>query len=343
MNFKDHFGLDIGSTETRAVWVTPVDKTYKLLAVGSVATPEGSLDNPVTQSQLAENIKKLIKDSGISTRNVCIALPESQVITRVIETPVLSEQELENAIKWEAEQYVPVPMNEVTVKYQILSTPEKGAPDQKMDVLLVAAPNNLIGQYLKVTKQANLEIVGIETEILAISRAVVTNDPYSPTSLILNLGSGTTDLSVIKNGGVSFVRSISTGGEAITRAISSGLNMDLKQAEEYKKTYGLDSSKLDGQVAAVVKPVFEVIVTEIKRGLSYFQTKKPDDAVKRVVLSGGMAQMPGIIEYLAESLTMEVQVGNPLINITKTEQQVKTIAENAPAYTPATGLALREG
>ncbi|MEK7565698.1 MAG: type IV pilus assembly protein PilM, partial [Patescibacteria group bacterium] len=307
MNIKDHFGLDIGTAEVKAVWLEEQNGVVKLLSGGLVKSPDLT-----DQRAVAETIKKLVSDLAVGTRNVVISLPEAHVVTRVIETPLLADEELDSAMKWEAEQYIPLPLDEVYLRHQVLSTPTQPGIDAKMEVLLVAAPNKMIDGYLSVLNLAGLEAVGIETEILAISRSLVSNDPYSPTTLILNFGGTTTDLSVVRKGNISFVRSISSGSEAITRAIVLGLGLDPMQAEEYKKTYGLDSSKLDGKVAAVIKPVMETIVAEIKKAIFYYQTKHPDDPVKRVVLAGGMARMAGLIEYLGGELALEVQIGNPL-------------------------------
>ncbi len=336
--------MDIGGADAKVVMLTPHGNNLKLVGFGKVSVPPGSSmsENHADQERLAETIRKLLQDAGISSRNVAVALPESQVFTRVIETPVLSEAELESAIKWEAEQYVPVPLNEVLLRHQILSVPEKNVLGAKMDVLLVAAPHAVVNRYMNILKLAGLQVLAIETEIFAISRALVGADPYSPTTLIVNLGATTTDLSVVKKGNLAFVRSIATGGEAIARAVSADLNIDISQAEEYKRAYGLDPDKLDGKVVTAIKPIVEVIVTEIKRAMVYYQTKKPDDPVRRMVLSGGMAQMPGLVNFLGESLTLEVQVGNPVANIMKNDQQAKAMLDDAPIYSAAVGLAMKE-
>ncbi len=344
MKITEHIGLDIGTNEVKAVYLTPEGDKFKLVAFGSVATPAGgsASENLADQQKLADNIRQLLRDAGINSRRAVIALPESQVFTRVIETPFLTDTELDSAINWEAEQYVPVPLSDVLLRHQILTTPEKNDPNGKMTVLIVAAPNTVINRYMKIIELAGLELGGIETEILAISRALMFNDPASPPTLIINLGAATTDISVVNKGILSFARSLPTGGDAVTRAMSTDLNLDPVQAEEYKRAYGLDKSKLDGKVFNSIKTVIDIITAEVKKGLVYYQTKQPDDVVRRVVLSGGMAQMPGLVDFLAQGLTMEVQVGNSLAGLSKTEQQARALLESAPLYTVAVGLALKQ-
>ena len=345
MDFKDHIGVDVGSDNVRICQVARVGNGFRLLAFGTVALPEGlsGSESKADIEKIGGIVRKLAKDIGATSNKAAIALPESQVFTRVIDMPVLSEAELESAIAWEAEQYVPVPLADVLLRHKILSIPEKVTPESKMDVLLVAAPHGLVEKYMRILKFSGLDPVAVETEIFAISRALVGSDPYSPTSLVVNLGATTTDLSVVNHGSLAFVRSIATGGNAVTRSVSTDLNLDVSQAEEYKRVYGLDQSKLDGKVYTSVKTIVDVIVTEIKRALVYYQGKKSEDPVKRVVLSGGMAKMHGIVDYFGQALTLEVQVGNPVANISKTEQQTKTMLDDGPLYTTGIGLAVREG
>ncbi|MDO8515416.1 MAG: type IV pilus assembly protein PilM [bacterium] len=335
MKFNDHFGLDIGTSEIKIVYLNQAGNSFKLVSFGVAKLPNFE--------EAADIIRKIIKDLNISTKRVMVSLPEAQVYTRVIETPVLSDTELENAIRWEAEQYVPIPLTDVLLRHQILAKPDKITPESKMDVLLVAAPNTVIEKYMKICQLAGLELIGIETEILAVSRALVGNDPYSPTSLIVSFGGVSTDLAVVKKVCLSFVRSLSTGGDAVTRAVMSDLKMDENQAEEYKRNYGMDATQLDGKVNQAIGPVMDTIVAEIKRAIAFYQSKKPDDPIKRAVLVGGMAKMPGLVNYLAQSLTLEVQISNPFANIVKTEKQSQSLGDNLPVYATAVGLALKEG
>ena len=344
MKYSDHFGLDVGASEIKAVYLNQAGSGFKLVSFGLEKLPVNLTAGGDTLDfeEAANTVKKMIKDLGIGTRKVAVSVPEAQVYTRVIEVPVISDSELESAIHWEAEQYVPIPIADVLLRYQILNKPEKAAPGSKMDVLLVAAPNTVIEKYMKLCKMTGLELVGIETEILAVSRALVGNDPYSPTSLIVSFGGASPDLAVVKKGSLSFVRSLTTGGNAVTRSVMADLKMDENQAEEYKRTYGMDQEQLGGKVLAAISPVVEMIISEIKRAIAFYQSKRPDDPIKRAVLVGGMAKMPGLVNYLGQALTLEVQVGDPFTNIVKTEKQSQSLGDNLPVYATAAGLALKE-
>src|SRR6185436_13884739 len=130
----------------------------------------------------------------------------------------------------------------------------------EMEVLLVAAPNFLVERYAQLIEKSGLELVAIDTEILAASRALVGANAQSPTTLLVNLGARGTDLAVVKHGDLIVTRSIGTGGTAISRAVASELNLDLSPAEEYKKTYGLDETKLSGSLVKAVTPLVDLII-----------------------------------------------------------------------------------
>lgn len=338
------FGLDIGSYTIKIVQLAKSGNKYRLLSYGMVPTPRRGMysDSDIDLQSVSEALKKLRNDTRIATDQVVIALPESHIFTRVIEMPALSDEELASAIKWEAEQYVPIPLTEVTLDWQVISRPKTPTPESKMEILLVASPTKVISKYLKILQMADLRAVSVETEIIAIARSLVGNNPYSPTTLIVNIGAATTDLSIVRVGSIAFTRSIATGGTSLARSIAQDLGFELPQAEEYKKTYGLDETKLEGKVMQAMKPVFEIIVNEIKRALVYYQERKPDDSVKRVVLSGGSAKLPGMAVYLASVLGLEVQVGDPWFNIEKDQKIATALAEDAPFYSVAVGLALKE-
>ena len=341
MAAQDFFGLDIGTSSIKVVQIASSGSTKRLVAVGLVPSPARGMlsESQVDQEAIANAIKKLVSDAGIKTSNVASALAESQIFTRVIEMPVLTDRELNSAIRYEAEQYIPVPVSEVSLAWKVLYRPLEATSEAKMDVLLIAAPLSLVEKHTRVLKLANLKPVALETEIVAMTRALV--DPNSPTSLVVSTGAFTTDICIVRNGILSFTRSISTGGDALTRAIATELDFEQPQAEEYKKTYGLLEDQLESKILATLKPVFEIIVSEVKKSMLNFQTKSKGDPVKRVILAGGGAKLPGITTYLASELGLEVAVGDPWYQIAKESMVDKRLAEDRAVFAVSTGLAIR--
>jgi len=334
-------GLDIGSHSIKLIELAKEGNQVALLAAGSMPTPPKSLSSSLQSDveSLAVAVKQLMRDTGAKSRDVNIALPESKVFTRVIEVPQLSPRELTSAIKWEAEQYIPLPLDQVNLDYTILRD-GKTTGTNKMEVLLVAAPKTLIDRYLTIVELSGLHAAGAETEIIATSRAVARSMPTVKTIMIVSLGSQTTDIAIIKNGTLTFTYSVSAGGEAITRSIAQSLDFNLTQAEEYKRTYGLQADKLEGKIIAAAKPIMDTIVNEMKRAVAFYEEKNKDQPIETIMLGGGTSRLPGMIIYLAQAMNYEVQLVNPWIGIVR-EPRFNVLQNEGPNFCIAVGLALR--
>lgn len=342
----DFVGLDLGSHTIKAVQLEKEkDGRRRLTAFGFASAPARALasDSEVDLAAYAKSLKQFFAETNFSTRHVVTALPESQIFTRVITMPLLSEKELQNAMKWEAEQYIPVPLKDVSLDYQVLEKAVEQGKKEAMSVLLVAAPLTLVKKYLKILDGAKLNSLGLETETIAAARSLVGTDPQGQTSLIVNVGATTTDISIISRGKIRFTRSISTGGEAFARAVSQQLGFEMGRAEEYKKSYGLQEELLEGKVMKAIKPIFDVVVSEIKRSISYYASYQPQDNIERVVVGGGTASLPGILVYLAAALNVEVQLGDPWRTVVvSASHNRKQLEDIGPSFAVAVGLALKE-
>ena len=338
---KTKLGIDIGSHSIKLVELGRDGQSDVLVSIGSIATPPKALSSTLQADQQAvsEAIKQLVKQANVKTRDVIIALPESLVFTRVIEVPQLSERELSSAIHWEAEQYVPLPLDQVNLDFTILRD-SRDTQTSKMEVLLVASPKSLIDKYLKILDQADLNPVAAETEIISASRALVRTVMNVKTTLVVSLGAQTTDLAILRNGTLAFTRSISAGGESLSRALVQGLDFNPNQAEQFKQTYGLDKSQLEGKILTAVKPIMDTIISEMKRAIGYYQEKYPQEKVEVILITGGTAKLPGMVMYIAEEIGIEVQLGSPFIGIRRDERFVQ-FDQEGPTYCVAIGLALR--
>ena len=338
------FGLDIGSTSLKVIQLSKSGEGVKVLAIGSCPTPPSGLtsDSRTDQEALATTIKQLVQDAKISTKCVNTALPESQIYTQVREMAPLSDSELSAAIPWEAEQSIPLPVSDVTLDFQVLERPAKPTPGAKMSVFLVAAPKTLINKYLQILEMAGLEPASLETEIIAICRALTLLKSSNPVpTLIINLGSLTTDITVVRGGVIVFTRSIATGGKALARAVAASLGMEERVAEEYKVTYGLEEEKVEGKILEAIKPIFDVVVEEIKRAMTFYSERHPDEPLKRAVVIGGTAKLPGMLTYLAQSLGLEVQLGDPWQGLEVGKEFSSQLENDGAIFTTAVGLALK--
>ena len=334
-------GLDIGSKTIKIVELKKEGNFLKLNGSGIIGFKGASPDRFKEEkelSNLAQVIKKLHKEAQISSKDVTIALPEEKVFTRIIKFPLLTDQEIASAIKWEAEQYIPIPISEAIIQHQIISRDEKGvSPGVK--VLLVAVSRNLVEIYVKLLQSAGLNAIKAETELLALSRVLA---PIDRVSLIIDFGASSTDIAICDKGILSFSRSIPTAGNAFTRAVAQNLNVTPQQAEEYKKAYGLSSSQLEGKIKGALDPIVRLVSDEIKKAIYYYQTEEKGDAPSAVILSGGSSGLPEAVSYLSKALGLEIVVGNPFSRISLTPEVSKVVAPYAPLYSIAVGLAMAD-
>lgn len=338
-------GLDIGFSSIKAVALSKEKEQFKLVTLGTVASPQPGIvsDSDTELESLANSIKKLLTAARIEGKDVIAALPESRVFTRVIDDlPYLTDNELSSAIRYAAEEFIPMSLADVNLNWQILVRSAPKDKNAKTVVLVIASPKQAVSKYIKVLGMAGLRPKVLETEIIAVTRSLVGNNPFSPSTLIMQLGATTTDFAAVSRGLIWFTRSISTGGMALTRSLAQHFSFEVTQAEQYKKIYGLMQDQLEGKVFEALKPIVDIIAGEGRRVIQAFETKYPADPIKRVVISGGGAKMPGLVIYLANTLGLEVQEADPWYSIIKEKDSVTKLAEEAPSYSVAVGLAQRE-
>lgn len=336
------FGLDIGTTSIKAVMIGKNDNSFSLDSVAiSPSTSRGILSESLSdQKNLANAIKEMLGNANFSTNNVNVSIPESQVYTRVIEMPELSEQELNAALKWEMEQYIPLPLEQVRTDWQILGKQEREGKSF-MSVMLVAAPFPILEKYEKILEMADLSAQTIETEIISVHRSLlpVLNAPAP--SIVVHIGASMTNMAIVKNGTISLVFTTPLGGLAITRAISIDLGIDVTQAESFKKAYGLNQETFEGKVGKSLQPILESIIGDIKKSILLYKEKNNNEEISQIVLSGGSSLLPGIDVYLTNTLGLQLVIGNAF-SAYGIGNVPNEILVDSPSYNVVVGLALRD-
>jgi type IV pilus assembly protein PilM len=339
---SDIVGIDVGSYAIKMAMVKPSSNGGEILRLAEAYNPVGQfLPADASQFQkLAETIKTLASEQKIKGKTITVGLPESLAYTSVISMPFLSEAELASSIHWEAEQHIPVPIDEINLEYEVLYKPPKDAVGEKMRVLLVGARKDLVERLVNLFQTAGLEVVGLETVILGSHRALYRTLANQEAVITCHIGALTTDVLITNKAEMEFTYSVQTGGLAFTRAVEKGLELPPAQAEEYKRAYGLDPAQLEGKVRQVLMPVVNLLTSEIRKAMQFYQTSHMANPVRAMLLSGGSAYLPGLPMYLAEHFGFEVVLANPLetMTISRGAQQPETLA----SYIPAIGLAARE-
>ncbi|OGG03347.1 hypothetical protein A2W14_01770 [Candidatus Gottesmanbacteria bacterium RBG_16_37_8] len=334
-------GLDIGSQTIKAVQLSRNKNKVSLLSAGYIPTPkvEANSTGRSDEQVIANAINQLAHDMKLATGDVSISLPSYKVVTQVIEVPIMNDKELESSIQWEAEEYIPLPLNKVKIDYSLIS---KNETSKKMKLLLVAAPISLIEKYMRIVSLSGLNPVAIETEILASIRSTINSLPTLPNILLVSIGATNTEIAIIRQQLLVFARIFPIGGNTLTRAISEELGFEFQQTEEYKKTYGIEEDKLEGKLGKIMSPFFNNLFSEIDKTMAYFREEYPKEELMTLVISGGAAKMPGLMLSATKNIGINSQISNPFINIEVDQDVLTTLNQDAPIYTTAIGLALKE-
>jgi type IV pilus assembly protein PilM len=337
----DHVGIDFGTHSIKAVELLNISSsTPKLANLGSQLTPKGVInsENKADQEKLAAVLKKLYDSSGIKNKAAVMALPEFSVFTRFLEFPGVKQEELKDVVYYEAKQYIPMPLTEVQLSYVPIGfNAEKNAPR----VLLVAAPRKIIDIYINIAVLAGLDLVAIETESVAMGRAMF-RSTGKKNLVMLDFGANSTDMSILVEGNLVFSQSIAIGSDSLTQAIVNKFNFEYQRAEEFKRNYGVIENVLEGKIYAVLSPILESIMIEVRRGVEFYKSRTLSSAPTEYVLNGDGALLPGIKEFIAKSLGASVFIAVPWNHILVDSKFKDIVAKGGPSYSVAIGLALKD-
>ncbi len=366
------FGLDISDLSLKIVSFEKKRGKLKLSSFGEKEVKPGIIIGGLVtkESELAENIIKAVesvKGRKIKTKYVVVSLPEEKAFFQVIQVPVMEKEDLKSAIIYEAENYIPMPVEKVYLDFQVIPSKENS---KCLNVLISAIPKNTVDSYLTSLKLAGLKPIALEVESLAIARSLIKDEPTIEPTLIIDLGATRTSFIIFSNHSLRFTSSISVSSIDFTKIIAKSLEIGVAEAERLKIKYGLEKGvKLNNESSASVKfkketkvgkernKIFEALIPalvdltqQIKKHLRYYQshTSRPqagfeEKGVSKILLCGGGSSLKGLPELLSQELKIPVELGNPWANISLKEKRGKSnlSLENPLRYTTAIGLGIR--
>ena len=340
---KELIGLDIGSSSIKAVGLDWGKKTPKLKHFGMISLPpEAIVDGAFMDSAtIVESIRSLVDGLKIKTRHVAVSISGHSVIIKKINVPAMSEVQLEESIRWEAEQYIPFDIEDVNLDFQILDEP---AGQDQMSVLLVAAKKDMINDYTAVIEEAGLHPVIVDVDSFAIENAYNISYESSEDEVValVNIGASVMTINVLKGGTSAFTRDISIGGRQITEDIQKRLKMTYEEAEALK-VKERDASPQSQEVERIIQGMAEQLATEVRRSLEFFAAAASGSEIKRVFLSGGCAKIQLLPRLIEERIGIPVEVFNPFAKIDYQPESFdpEYIKQMAPLAAVGVGLALR--
>ena len=332
-------GVDLGSTSIKLVEIkkeqgVPVLVTYGYAERAMGETVKG--DAKEVFKKTVALLKKLYKQAGVTSYRAVTALPNFSVFNSVITLPVMKQKELDAAVRWEAKKFIPMPIEDVILDWRIIDTVDVNGKRKNYRILLTAASRSLVKNYVEIFKQADLELIALETESFALSRSLI-GKSQAP-AMIIDTSAITTDIIIIEKGAPALNRSIDVGGVTISQAIANSLNIDFKRAEQFKRDIGMSgTSKIPKIIEGILKPVID----EIQYSLKLYQSQA-GKTIEKVVLSGGSAYLPNLAEYFSSVLTTKILIGDPWARVAYPEELKPALQEVAPRFAVAIGLALRQ-
>ena len=339
-------GLDISSSSVKLVELGR-DKAGQMVLEHCAIEPlergwitDGNIEK---FDEVAEAVRRLVKKSGTKTKNVAMALPPSAVITKKITLPGgMSDQELEMQVEAEANQYIPFPLDEVSLDFCIVGPSASSAGE--IEVLIAASRREKVQDIQGLAEAAGLKPVIVDVESYASRLAtgrLIENLPNKGVGSIVALfevGALTTSMQVIRNEEVLYDRDQAFGGAQLTQLIVRQYGFSLEEAESKKRSGDLP----DDYESSVLRPFVESMVQEIGRALQFFFTSTPHNKVDYVLLAGGSAALPGLTAAVTQQTTFTCSVVNPFEGMVMgSGVRLKKMTREAPSYLTSCGLALR--
>lgn len=341
------FGLDIGYKEAKFVQLKTNNHGYRLVGMGAAALADGMvIDGVIAEpEELAKLLAAGLHDAAhgrIHARSAVIGLPQAQLFSRIITIPAVEENKLADAVLWEAQQYIPMPVNDLYTDHQIVERrkDESGAVHE-FEVLLVAAPRSIVDSYLKFCELAHITPRSMEMSLMANIRALRPS-VEGGAALLIDAGSVATDMAVVTDT-IRVTTTINIGGETFTNAIATALKVTFHEAEEMKIKFGITKSDLQPKIQTAIAPHLKKILQEISKLIKYYEERTRGttrSTVKQIVMTGGNSRMPGLAHMIshATNLPVDISAGWDRQHTVGVEKLPKNLG---PIYNTAYGLACR--
>ncbi len=339
--YKDRpvFGLDIGFSSLKVMQIETNGK-QKVVSGYGVTTfdPKALKDGVIIEPEiLAKSVQELFARGligDITTRRVALAVPAARTFARTMILPSLKEKELVEAIQLETEQYVPVPIDELYVDYEIITK-----NDQEQEVLAVAVPKKIINSYLQLASLLGLEVVAIETTINSASRLFVQSEQSDLPAVLIDLGSLSSDITIFDKG-IVVTGTVLGGGDSFTSTIADALGVSRQEAHVIKTKYGLGVSKKQKEITTSLDQILQQMIKEIRKMIRYYEERSATQGkIGQIVTMGGGANMPGLSEHMTNLLRLPVRMCDPWQRINFVGMEPPHAIERS-MYVTVSGLAL---
>ncbi len=308
-------GIDVGSSSIKIAELELSKNGGILKSFGYLPTPPGSAQGgDISNLQLvSQAIQRMLRQAGIRSKNAAAALYGTAVIVKKITIPKVDLKLLDQQVRFEAEQYVPFDLNEITLAYHVL---KNSAQPDTMDLLLVAAQNALVGQYANVVLGAQLGMNVLDVAGFALANTFELNYGRLPgeTIALLNVGATVTHFVVVHDGEVVFVRDLPVGGSQYTMEISKELGISFQEAESLKLS-AVAKKEVPPEVHTVMSTVNDTMTDEMRNSFDFFSASVSGLTISKCYYTGGGAAIPGLVPQVAAAAQISFDPLNPFLRV----------------------------
>ncbi len=340
---KGLVGVDISSTTVKLLELSVKNGRYWVESYAVMPLPENSVveKSILNPEAVADALERVVNLANPHTTHVAIAVPTSMVIHKIIEMDAdMSDEEREVQIRMDAEQYIPFPLDEVSLDFEVL--PDRLANPNRVNVLLVATRTENVDTRVEVLELAGLAAKVADVESYAMERAFSVFADTLPmganTVGILDIGHTMTTLSVMQKGKIIYTREQVFGGRQLTQDVQSRYGLSFEEAGRAKKERTLP----DDYDTEVLEPFLDAVVQQAARSLQFFFSSSQFNEIDHILLAGGIANIPGLAKLLQQKLGYRVTIANPFLQMGFSPQiDIKKIENDASSLMVACGLALR--
>ncbi|MDX1489366.1 MAG: pilus assembly protein PilM [Acidiferrobacterales bacterium] len=338
-------GIDVSSSACKVLELSHQDGHLRVERYAVEPLPQNSVvEHAITEvEQVAQAVERAVKRSGTRCRHAAVAVAGAHVITKTIRMPAnLNDAELQTQIEMEADHYIPYPLDEVNMDYQVLG-PAEDNPEE-IEVLMAACRKEIVDDYVAVIQAPGLTPAVVDIETYAMENAYALIAEHMPgggmekTVAVLDVGATTTNINVVHNNRSVYSRDHTFGGRQLTEEIQRRYGLSYEEAGLAKKQGGLP----DNYQTDVLRPFMEAMCQEAMRALQFFYSSSPFNSVDQVLLAGGCAQITGVDEMVAARLGVPAMVANPFASMSLASRiKPQMLANDAPSLMISCGLALR--
>ncbi len=337
-------GIDIGSGSAKVVQLRKDRERAVLETYGELKsaryfekqeTAATSAFSAAREEHIVNLLTDLFREANVAATHVVFSIPATASFITLIRFPLLAREEIASAIPFEAKRYIPIPLEEVALDWEVIEEDERA---KFSEVLLAAVPAELIGKYQRVAELMRLTLQAVEIESFSLVRSLLAGD--RGVSAIINWGALTTTLTIVDERRIRANHNFGRGAREITSALAQSLGITLDRAEALKQDVGLSDKPEEREIAGIIGPIVDGTLADLERAAAAYN-RQAKRKIEKIVLTGGGAALAGLANYTAKHFGLETAIGNPFPRTVFPAFLAPVLQEIAPNFAVAVGLALR--